>query len=135
MAYLLDSNAWIGYLRQNRPTIISRLQSHSSDEILLCSVVLAELHFGAERSGPTRRVENFALIAEIRADHESLPFDDTAAEVYGRLRAGLAVVGTPVGPNDLMIASIALSNDLTLVTHNTREFSRIPGLKLEDWQA
>lgn len=135
MAYLLDSNAWIGYLRQSRPTIIARLQSHSNDEILLCSVALAELYFGAERSGPTRRDENFALIAEIRADHDSLPFDDAAAGHHARIRAHLAALGTPIGPNDLMIASIAVSRNLTLVTHNTREFSRVPGLMIEDWQA
>lgn len=61
-------------------------------------------------------------------------FDDLAAERYGELRAHLDAAGTPIGPNDLMIASIALANSLTLVTHNTGEFSRVPGLRLEDWQ-
>jgi tRNA(fMet)-specific endonuclease VapC len=65
----------------------------------------------------------------------SLPFDDRAAEQYGRLRAQLAAQGTPVGPNDLMIGAIAVANNLTLVTHNTREFSRIQGLMIEDWEA
>jgi tRNA(fMet)-specific endonuclease VapC len=64
----------------------------------------------------------------------SLAFDDVAAEEYGRIRAYLAGLGAPIGPNDLMIASIALGNGLTLVTHNTGEFSRVPGLNLEDWQ-
>ncbi len=64
----------------------------------------------------------------------SLPFDDNAAHEYGRIRAHLASLGTPIGPNDLMIASIALANNLTLITHNTAEFSRIPALQLEDWQ-
>jgi tRNA(fMet)-specific endonuclease VapC len=63
-----------------------------------------------------------------------LPFDDAAAEAYGRLRAELARRGTPIGPNDLMIAAIALAHDLTLVTHNTAEFSRVSGLRLEDWE-
>jgi tRNA(fMet)-specific endonuclease VapC len=64
----------------------------------------------------------------------SLPFDDRAAEVYGRIRARLSAIGTPNGPNDLFIASIAIANNLTLITHNTREFSRIGELRLEDWE-
>jgi tRNA(fMet)-specific endonuclease VapC len=64
----------------------------------------------------------------------SLPFDDRAAEEHGKVRAHLAALGTPIGPHDLMIAAFALSNQMTLVTHNTAEFSRVPGLALEDWQ-
>jgi tRNA(fMet)-specific endonuclease VapC len=65
----------------------------------------------------------------------SFPFDDHAADEYGRLRAQLARQGTPIGPNDLMIASIALAHRTTLVTHNTHEFSRVPGLPIVDWEA
>ena len=64
----------------------------------------------------------------------SLPFDDSAAEVYGRVRAQLEAAGTPIGPYDLQIAAIALANDLVLVTHNTQEFSRISGLRIVDWE-
>ena len=67
--------------------------------------------------------------------YRSLPFDDVAADVYGRIRAELESKGTPIGPNDLLIAAIAVANDLTLVTHNTNEFSRVTGLVLEDWEA
>lgn len=63
-----------------------------------------------------------------------MPFDDAAAVVYAEIRAALAQAGKPIGPNDLQIAAIALANDLTLVTHNTREFSRVQGLKLADWE-
>ncbi|WP_445247774.1 PIN domain-containing protein [Microcoleus sp. OTE_8_concoct_300] len=63
-----------------------------------------------------------------------LPFDDQSAVIYGQIRAKLAASGTPIGPNDLLIASIALANNLILVTHNTREFSRVEGLRLEDWE-
>ena len=65
----------------------------------------------------------------------SLPFDDAAALMYGRLRAELERAGTPIGANDLLIASIALANGLTLITHNTREFGRVPGLQIADWEA
>lgn len=64
-----------------------------------------------------------------------MPFDDACAEIYGRIRADLAKTGTPIGSNDIQIASIALVNDLILVTHNVREFSLIEGLKIEDWEA
>lgn len=134
MKYLLDTNAWVAYLRQNHPALLQRLQDQLPDDIVLCSVVLAELWFGAVRSGPTRQAANFQLLTELRAQFASLPFDDDAAQIHGDLRAHLTSLGTPIGPNDLMIASIALSRGLTLVTHNTREFNRIPGLAFEDWQ-
>jgi tRNA(fMet)-specific endonuclease VapC len=134
LIYLLDTNAWVAYLRQSHQGLLRRLQSQSPDGIVLCSVVLAELWYGAVRSGPTRQAANLQLIAELRSEFASLPFDDSAAQVHGSLRAELAALGTPIGPNDLMIASIALSRDLTLVTHTTREFGRVPGLKLDDWQ-
>lgn len=65
---------------------------------------------------------------------KSLPFTDEAAEVYGNIRADLEKKGTPIGPYDLQIASIAVLNNLTLVTHNVREFSRVEDLKIEDWE-
>jgi tRNA(fMet)-specific endonuclease VapC len=74
------------------------------------------------------------LVAALRSHYVSLPFDDPAAEEYGRIRSHLANQGIAIGPNDLIIAAIALANKLTLVTHNTSEFSRVPGLALEDWQ-
>src|SRR5207237_6651618 len=112
---------------------IRRQQQHPV-HFMLCSVFVAELCFGAVRSGPANKKCNFALIAQLRQQFASLPFDDRAAEEYGRIRAHLASLGTPIGPNDLMIAAIARANGLTLVTHNTVEFSRVPGLQLEDWQ-
>lgn len=135
MKYLLDSNAWIGHLRQNCPEITLRLGQVRSFDVALCSVVLGELRYGAERSAVSHRVANLDLIARLRSEFASLPFDDDAAEHYGILRAALASTGTLIGSNDLMIAAIAISHGLTLVTHNTAEFSRVPGLTMEDWQA
>lgn len=74
------------------------------------------------------------MLERLSAQFTSLPFDDSAAEIYGRIRAELEAVGMLIGPYDMMIAAIALANDLTLVTHNTREFGRVAGLKVEDWE-
>jgi tRNA(fMet)-specific endonuclease VapC len=102
--------------------------------VFLCSVVLAELIFGAHLGGPAHQAANFALIGQLRAQFVSIPFDDRAAEEYGKIRAHLSSIGQLIGPNDLLIAAIALANGLTLVTHNTSEFRRVPQLPLEDWQ-
>lgn len=134
MTYLLDSNAWIAYLRQKQPKLTQRLQREDPGDICLCSVVLGELIYGAIRSGPAHEAANRQLIARLRGQFRSLPFDDAAAEEYGKIRAHLDGSGTPIGPNDLLIAAIALANQLTLVTNNTGEFSRVPGLALEYWQ-
>jgi len=132
MTYLPDTNAWIGFLNADGSKVQQRLKATDSSDIRLCSVVKAELYFGAERS--SRREENLRLLNELFAGIETLDFDDAAAVQYGEIRRDLASAGTPIGPNDLMIASIALANDLILVTHNTREFSRVESLKIEDWE-
>jgi tRNA(fMet)-specific endonuclease VapC len=132
--YLLDTNAWIAYLRQANAALIQKVQQANPADIRLCSVVLAELFYGAFRSAPTMQGHNLALLQRLCQQFTSLPFDDRAAEHYGLVRADLAAKGTPIGPNDLLIAAIALANGLTLVTHNTIEFSRVSGLTLEDWQ-
>ncbi len=94
-------------------------------------MVVAELYSDAFKS--PQPVKNFALLATFLPAFLSLPFDDRAALVYGQVRADLEAKGTPIGPNDYMIAAIALANGLTLVTHNTSEFSRVAGFKLVDW--
>lgn len=134
MTYLLDTNAWIAYLRQNNPRLVQRFLQVNPVEIALCSVVLAELFYGAHHGAVSKQAANLALIARLQQQFASLPFDDSAAAECGQIRAKLAALGTPIGPSDLMIAAIARANGLTLVTHNTSEFSRVPGLRLEDWQ-
>jgi tRNA(fMet)-specific endonuclease VapC len=134
MIYLMDSNACIGWLRQNEPKLMARIAQEPPRNIVLCSVVVGELYYGAERSGAVYRASNIRELEQLRLRFASIPFDDSAAEEYGRLRAHLASLGQIIGSNDLQIAAIALANGLTLVTHNTAEFSRVPGLLLEDWQ-
>ena len=134
MTYLLDTNTCIGWLRNNQPQIVARIQAHAPTDIVLCSVVVAELLFGVERSDPAHRANTALRVEQLRQLFVSLPFDDAAAEQYGKIRADLTARGLMIGGNDLLIAAIVQANGCTLVTHNTVEFSRIPGLMLEDWQ-
>lgn len=133
MTYLLDTNACIRLLNNSAPPLVERLRRHRATEIVLCSVVKAELIYGAFRS--SRVAENLRLLDHFFAPFVSLPFDDRCVEVYGRIRSDLERAGTPIGPNDLMIAATAVANDLALVTANTREFSRVIGLALENWES
>ncbi|MFO7601267.1 MAG: type II toxin-antitoxin system VapC family toxin [Candidatus Desulfacyla sp.] len=130
--FLPDTNVWIRFLNPGDNRVKDHFLSADVSRIWLCSVVKAELFFGAMKS--TRVTENLALLDELFADFTSVPFDDNAARRYGEIRSDLARKGTPIGPNDLMIAAIASIHDLTLVTHNTREFNRVTGLNLEDWE-
>jgi len=133
MTYLLDTNACIGYLNGRAAGVRSRMESLPPSEVVLCSVVKAELFYGVMKSdNPTVTLARYQWFT---SQFLSLAFDDAAAEEYGRLRAFLAKQGTLIGPNDLLIAAIALAHNVTLVTHNTREFKRVPDLTLEDWQA
>jgi tRNA(fMet)-specific endonuclease VapC len=132
--YLLDTNAWIVYLRQSNARLVQRFLQTVPADIALNSVVLAELFYGAHHGAVNKKAANLALIGRLQQRFVSLSFEDRAAAEYGEIRAHLAAQGTPIGSNDLLIASIALANGLTLVTNNTNEFSRVPGLNLEDWQ-
>lgn len=131
--YLLDTNTCIRYLNGRAPAVQHRLRALQPSDIAVCSIVKAELFFGAMRSQNPAR--SLLIQQQFLAPYASLPFDDACAEVYGQIRAYLADRGTPIGPNDQMIAAIALHHQCTLVTHNSREFSRVPGLILEDWEA
>jgi len=130
--HLLDTNACIKVLNASSAPLVARLRRRAPSELRVSSVTRAELLYGARRSA--RVAENLGVLAAFFAPLVSIPFDDACAEQYGALRASLASAGRPIGPNDLLIAATALAYDLTLVTHNLREFSRIPALKIEDWE-
>ncbi len=133
MKYLLDTNTCVDFLRHGPASRVSaKLAGVNPGDVVLCSVVMAELLFGALRSHHPAR--NLAQVRIFASGFSSLAFDDRAADDYAKIRSDLATRGTPIGPNDLMIAAIALANGLALVTHNTIEFSRVIGLILEDWQ-
>jgi tRNA(fMet)-specific endonuclease VapC len=130
---LLDTNVCIRFLTGRSPAVVSRLRRLDARDVRLCSVVKAELLHGARKSA--RPAENLRLLAEFFAPFASLPFDDQSAERYGVVRAELERLGTPIGPNDLLIAAIALAHDAVLVTHDVDEFGRVPSLRLEDWES
>ena len=132
MKYLLDTNTCIRYLNRRSESIIRRMGKESPEDIVVCSVTRAELIFGAMKSNQPEKTR--AKQQEFLEPLATLPFDDAAAEHYGRIRAKLEIAGTPIGPNDLLIASIALTRDLIVVTHNTGEFTRVDGLTVEDWE-
>ena len=131
--FLLDTNVCIQLWQRGNGRVRRVFLAHHPSEIVLCSVVKAELFYGARRS---QRVEtNLRLLEAFMAPIKSLPFDDRCAAEYGVIRAQLSSLGTPIGPNDLMIGAIARAHDATLVTNNTREFGRIVGLRITDWKS
>lgn len=132
MKYLLDTNACIRYISGRSLPLVEKLRAMPTASVVVCSVVKAELFYGAMKS----QTPELSLAKQLRFLNQfaSLPFDDQAAEIFGEIRAELTKKGTPIGPYDLQIAAIALAHQTTLVTHNIAEFSRIPGLLLEDWE-
>ncbi|MEZ4621385.1 MAG: type II toxin-antitoxin system VapC family toxin [Caldilineaceae bacterium] len=132
MKYLLDTNACIRFLNGRSPSIQQEMRKHKSEDILLCSVVKAELLVGMlKNDNPAGRLRKIQPFFDRFA---SLSFDDDAATSYAEIRTDLEKQGVPIGPNDLLIAALAIANQLVLVTHNTREFGRVKGLMLEDWE-
>lgn len=132
MTWMLDTNACIRYLNGRSPGLRTKLETVDPSRLLICSVVKAELFFGAARSNdPAKTLSKQKLFL---SRFRSLPFDDAAAESYALIRADLSTKGTTIGPNDLLIAAICHCNNITLVTHNLAEFNRVSGLKIEDWE-
>jgi tRNA(fMet)-specific endonuclease VapC len=115
-----------------KPLRTQNFTQHGPDEIALCSIVKAELLFGALRS--EQKENNLQLLQKLFAPLHSFEFDDNAANHYAQIRADLIAQGNIIGANDLMIAAIARANKATLITHNTDEFSRVQGLEIQDWE-
>lgn len=129
--YLLDTNIVIYTIKRRPPEVAKHFAALEAGALCLSSISLAELLFGAAKS--QFRTKSLAAIGAIAETLEVLPFDDAAARAYGPLRAELERQGRPIGALDTLIAAHALALDATLVTHNTAEFQRVPGLRLEDW--
>ncbi len=129
--FLLDTNIWILLLKQPPVPLRQRLGGESADHLVTCSVVKAELWHGALKYQDVRQRQT--IVENLLSPYFSLPFDDVAARHYGDIRHNLETRAQVIGPNDLKIAAICRAHGLTLVTNNTTEFSRVSGLKLEDW--
>lgn len=133
MRYLLDTNVCVVYLNGRSASVRERLLATPVEEMAVCSVVKAELFYGAFRSNnPKRTLERQQAFL---SRFVSLPLEDESALLAGQIRAKLTSAGTPIGSYDLQIAAITLANNLILVTHNTREFERVEGSQIEDWEA
>ena len=128
--YLLDTNTLIYFFKQ-QGHVAAHLQQVPAHKIALASVVLFELEYGLLRSTKPAAQKNGMDAA--RAAHQVLPMDYKSAKAAAWVRHTLEVAGLPIGKVDQLIAGIAMANDLILVTRNTREFARVPGLRLENW--
>jgi tRNA(fMet)-specific endonuclease VapC len=126
---LLDTNTLIQYLR-GQPSVVSRLQDASPRQLAIPSIVAYEIEYGTLKIGSSRRRE---IVSELLAGIQQVPFDREAALESARIRIDLEARGLPIGPMDLLIAGTAVSRGAVLATNNTKEFSRIKGLRLSDW--
>jgi tRNA(fMet)-specific endonuclease VapC len=129
MRYLLDANAIIALLNDTRSQAARRARRERPGDVAMSAIVAHELFYGAFKS--RRAARNVALIDALQL--AVIEFDTEEARQAGRLRADLAARGTPIGPFDVLIAGQAIARNLILVTHNTSEFARVPGLRIEDW--
>jgi len=132
MKYFLDTNTCIRYINGRSKSVLIKLQSTPANEIIVGSIVRAELAYGASKSQYPEL--NRQRQQQFLQPYQTIPFDDLTAGVYGELRAMLEKSGQSIGPLDMLIAASALAYNLILVTHNVREFTRIPNLKIEDWE-
>ena len=129
--YLLDTNICIYAMKDKYPALTRKLLSKRPDHLFLSAVTVGELEYGAAKSrwGGQNHDRMLMFISSFIV----LPFTKDDALLFGKPRAALAVMGTPIGAYDLMIASQGIARNLTVVTHNLGEFQRVPGIHLEDW--
>lgn len=128
---MLDTNICIYAIQHKPEQVFLRLQEHDPVEICISSVTYAELVHGVEKSKSIEK--NRLALTLLLANIEIISFDSLAAESYGKVRADLEKMGTPIDPLDMMIAGHAKALDYTVVTNNTKKFERVKGLKLENW--
>jgi tRNA(fMet)-specific endonuclease VapC len=128
--YLLDTNILSDLIKNPQGEAAQRITSAGEGSVCTSIVVAAELRYGAEKKGSMKLAERVELLLSAL---EVLPLESPADRHYGQIRKYLTTQGTPIGPNDLLIAAHARALDLTLVTANTKEFSRVPNLRTENW--
>jgi tRNA(fMet)-specific endonuclease VapC len=131
MKYLLDTNICIYIIKKKPASVIKRFEKLKSGSVAISTITLSELYYGVAKS--SKPDENMIALQEFISPLEVLDFTNVDALVYGKIRDSLEKKGSPIGAMDLLIASIAKGRDLTLVTNNTKEFSRISDLKIDNW--
>jgi tRNA(fMet)-specific endonuclease VapC len=131
MKWMLDTDTCIAVIKGKPPNVLKKLRGKSVGQVGISAITLGELAFGAAKS--SRGDEAHAALAEFLLPLEIASLDGDAAANHGQLRASLERRGTPIGPLDTLIGAHAAALDVILVTHNTREFSRVDSLRLEDW--
>lgn len=135
MNYLLDTNICIYIIKKSPEQVLKKLEAitgnEGKNEVYLSSVTISELYYGVEKSSQPEK--NLEALKGFLTPFQIIDFDDASAEVFGKVRSNLERKGNIIGPYDLQIASIAIAHDLTLVTNNTKEFTRVDGLSLENW--
>lgn len=131
MRYLLDTDICIFLINRRSRAIQERFQQVAVGDVAVSSITTSELRYGVAKS--EKQKQNMAALQKFLLVLVILPYDDEASQQYGRIRAQLERKGKPIGSMDTMIAAHALSLDSTVVTNNTKEFRRVPGLRIEDW--
>lgn len=131
MTYMLDTNICIYAIKNKPEAVLQRFKDALDDGICISSITLAELQYGVQHSKAPEK--NGQALLRFLAPLSVLPFGQMAAAEYGKIRAYLQGQGMLIGPLDMLIAAHAKSENIILVTNNTREFERVPGLELENW--
>ena len=131
MKYMLDTNVLVHLIRNKSENVKNRLRQENISDVCISSITYAELEYGVSKS--SNKEKNALALLTVLSGIKVLPLGESAGKVYGSIRASLEKDGNVIGPNDMLIAAHALAEGLTLVTNNTREFGRVPGLNIEDW--
>ncbi|MCP4351150.1 MAG: type II toxin-antitoxin system VapC family toxin [Desulfobacterales bacterium] len=131
MNYLIDTNICIYIMNQRPASVIDKFKTMAPGDIGISSITVSELQYGVAKSN--RKSENARRLSEFLLPFDILPYDSKAASVYGRIRSQLEDAGQTIGPLDMLIGAHALSQNLIIVTNDTKEFSRIDRLTVENW--
>jgi tRNA(fMet)-specific endonuclease VapC len=131
MKYLFDTNICIYLLKKHYVKIAKKVEKIGIENIFISTISIAELEFGIAKSNKPE--ENEDTLYKFLVPFTTVTFDHNSARLYGKIRANLQKKGTPIGNMDMLIASVALANDMTIVTNNVKEFKRVPELIVENW--
>ena len=131
MKYMLDTNICVYFIKKKPVSVMKKFYEELDTGLCISAITLAELKYGIEKSQAFEK--NKAVLQEFLEVIPVLPFPVSAADTYGKIRSYLEKRGTPIGMMDMLIAAHAKTENLILVTNNTREFERVPDLKLENW--